>query len=148
MKRKMGISAEYLSKAFGEHQVLQNLSLRFEDGSRTCLMGPSGCGKTTLLYLLMGLMQPDSGRILLPKNCRMGVAFQENRLLEHRSALSNLRLVCGREIPDERLCEALVQVGISEEFHRRPAPGAFRGNGKAGGHRPGAARALRPDPAR
>lgn len=118
--RAVRIVTECLSKAFGNNQVLREVSLTFETGSRTCLTGPSGCGKTTFLYLLMGLIKPDSGRVLLPERCRMSVVFQENRLLEHRSALSNLRLVC-RGIPEAMLKEALIQVGLEENVHMIPA---------------------------
>lgn len=100
--------------------MLRDVSLTFEAGSRTCLMGPSGCGKTTFLHLLMGLLKPDGGRIVMPEHCRMGVVFQENRLLEQSSAVANLRLVCPRQIPEEQLCRALLRVGLEEPFHRVP----------------------------
>ena len=115
------IEAKKLSKAFGEHQVLKELSIAFEDGSRTCLMGASGCGTTTFLSLLIGLQKPDSGEIVLPENCRFGVVFQENRLLQQSSAIANLKLVCGRKFPEETLHEALEQVGLERESHFLPA---------------------------
>ena len=59
----MSIELRGVSKAFGEKQVLQNVSHLFPEGKLTCVMGPSGCGKTTLLSLLLGLVQPDAGEI-------------------------------------------------------------------------------------
>ena len=114
------IRAEKLCKAFGDNQVLRDVSVNFESGSRTCLMGASGCGKTTFLYLLMGLQKPDSGKIILPENCRFGVVFQENRLLHHIGAIGNLKLVCGNKIPQEQLHEALEEVGLERAFHLLP----------------------------
>ena len=69
---------EQVTKGFGDHVVLQEFSARFPGGQCTCIMGPSGCGKTTLLRLILGLEQPDSGRIL-GQTFPMAAVFQENR---------------------------------------------------------------------
>lgn len=54
-----------LSFAYGDGQppVLHNLNLEIREGESVAIVGPSGCGKTTLLKLLLGLLQPDSGSI-------------------------------------------------------------------------------------
>ena len=83
-----------LQKAFSGRPVLRELSLTLPAGQITCLMAPSGWGKTTLLRLLAGLLPPDGGSITgLPR--RISFVFQEPRLCESFSALSNLRLVTG-----------------------------------------------------
>ena len=87
---------EQVTKGFGAHVVLRKFSTRFPGGPCTCIMGPSGCGKTTLLRLILGLEQPDSGRIL-GQTFPMAAVFQENRLFEDFSALSNVTAVCPRE---------------------------------------------------
>lgn len=87
------LEAVKLSKAFDGKPVLHAISHVFSEGSRTCLMGPSGCGKTTLLRLLMGLLAPDSGEVKSDRALRISAVFQENRLLEHLSAVSNVSLV-------------------------------------------------------
>ena len=89
----MAIELQNVSKSFGEKQVLQNFSHVFPEGELTCVMGPSGCGKTTLLSLLLGLEQPDSGRVLGMEGRRKSAVFQEDRLCENAGAVSNLRLV-------------------------------------------------------
>ena len=89
----MAIELQNVSKFFGEKQVLQNFSHVFPEGELTCVMGPSGCGKTTLLSLLLGLEQPDSGRVLGMEGRRKSAVFQEDRLCENAGAVSNLRLV-------------------------------------------------------
>lgn len=58
-----GIAVERLTKRFGQVTALQDLSIDFPADSVTCLLGPSGCGKTTLLRLIAGLEQPNSGAI-------------------------------------------------------------------------------------
>lgn len=89
----MAIELRNVSKAFGEKQVLKGFSYTFPEGELTCVMGPSGCGKTTLLSLLLGLEQPDAGKILGMEGRRKSAVFQEDRLCENASAVSNIRLV-------------------------------------------------------
>ena len=91
------IRMEHIDKRFGPKTVLRDFSARFPIGQATCIMGSSGCGKTTLLRVLLGLEQPDAGRIL-GRPERMGAVFQEDRLLEGFSPLANIRLVTGRKI--------------------------------------------------
>ena len=84
---------EHISKRYGDHVVLEDFSARFPAGQCTCIMGPSGCGKTTLLRIILGLEQPDHGTIqgqVRP----VSAVFQENRLFEDFSALSNAAVVC------------------------------------------------------
>ncbi|HEY0848497.1 MAG TPA: ABC transporter ATP-binding protein [Bradyrhizobium sp.] len=54
-----------LQKSFGGLKVTRDLSLRVEQGARHALIGPNGAGKTTVINLLTGVLEPDSGRILL-----------------------------------------------------------------------------------
>ena len=89
----MAIELQNVSKSFGEKQVLQDFSHTFPEGELTCVMGPSGCGKTTLLSLLLGMEQPDAGEILGMEGRRKSAVFQEDRLCENASAVSNIRLV-------------------------------------------------------
>ncbi|MCE5317259.1 MAG: ATP-binding cassette domain-containing protein, partial [Parachlamydia sp.] len=56
---------EHVSKQFNNSIALQDISFSIHKGEFFSILGPSGCGKTTLLRLLAGFEQPDSGRILL-----------------------------------------------------------------------------------
>ena len=58
------IEVDDLWKSFGDHDVLKGVGLRVEDGQTLVVLGPSGCGKSVLLKHIIGLMKPDSGRIL------------------------------------------------------------------------------------
>ena len=106
---------EQVTKGFGAHVVLRKFSARFPGGQCTCIMGPSGCGKTTLLRLILGLEQPDSGRIL-GQTFPMAAVFQENRLFEDFSALSNVTAVCPRERRSEA-AQHLIALGLGESLH-------------------------------
>lgn len=90
-----------ITKTYDTLPVLNNLSLTLEKGGRYCLMGPSGTGKTTLLRLLMGLEQPDSGSILTTwgrafEDLAVSPVFQEDRLCEFFSPIENVMMTAGR----------------------------------------------------
>ena len=59
------IELKDLCKSFGKIQVLKNIDLELKSGEVTALMGPNGSGKTTLLKSILGLVIPDSGKILV-----------------------------------------------------------------------------------
>lgn len=61
----MAITFEKVSKWFGDHRVLNDLTFEIADSEKVTLIGPSGSGKTTILRLLMTLEQPNAGRILI-----------------------------------------------------------------------------------
>ena len=60
---QMVVEAEGLCKTFGEHAVLRDFSARIMRGDRIGLVGPNGIGKSTLIKILMGELQQDSGRL-------------------------------------------------------------------------------------
>lgn len=82
-----------LSKAFGKHTVLTNLSLSLKEGQIYALMGPSGCGKTTFLHILMGLQKPDCGDLSAFQGKKFSAVFQENRLCDFLTAEENIRII-------------------------------------------------------
>ena len=88
----MAIELKGISKAFGDKQVLEDFSLVLEHGI-TCIMGASGKGKTTIVNLLAGLIDADRGSINIPSGTKFSFVFQEDRLLEWESALTNVLFV-------------------------------------------------------
>ncbi|MBR2781854.1 MAG: ATP-binding cassette domain-containing protein [Oscillospiraceae bacterium] len=87
------IELKNLTKSFGEKQVLKDLTWSVPEGRISVIMGPSGGGKTTLLRILLGLEHADSGTVSGLEGKRLSAVFQEDRLCENVSAVSNLRLV-------------------------------------------------------
>jgi phospholipid/cholesterol/gamma-HCH transport system ATP-binding protein len=72
-----------LHKAFGSQKVLNGLNLTVPDGQITAIIGPSGEGKSVLLRHIIGLMQPDSGQIVIDGESIIGIRRSEmNRIRE------------------------------------------------------------------
>ena len=120
-------------------EVLRDVSFALEPGSFTFLTGPSGAGKSTLLKLVFLAEQPSRGLISLfgsnlsrlrrgelpPLRRRIGVVFQEFRLLDHLSAFDNVALplkLAGRKDREYRhdVEELLAWVGLGERLGDKP----------------------------
>ncbi|MBM3225463.1 MAG: ATP-binding cassette domain-containing protein [Candidatus Tectomicrobia bacterium] len=71
------VEIDQLSKAYGEQAVVQNFSTRIMRGDRIGLVGPNGIGKSTLLRLILGELQPDSGRVR--HGTRLSIAYFDQR---------------------------------------------------------------------
>lgn len=98
------IEVKGLSFSRGDRTIFQNINLRVERGKITAIMGPSGTGKTTLLKLIGGQLQPDSGEVFIDnlnvhqlnrKNlfhlrARMGMLFQSGALFTDMSVFENV----------------------------------------------------------
>ena len=108
-----------ICKAYGEKQVLQNVDLVLPEGETTALMGASGRGKTTLIRILMGLEQADSGERLGMDKVRISAVFQEDRLLDRLTAEGNLRFVAETERQRGEIPALLQELGLGGE--RSPA---------------------------
>lgn len=108
----MDIVINRLSKKFGNKEVLRDFSLRIKEGTSLSVMASSGKGKTTLLKILAGLETPDKGYIEGLENKRISMVFQEDRLCPTLNALSNIRLVCGKEIKETQIYHELEEVGL------------------------------------
>lgn len=108
------ISVEHLQKAYGEQKVLKNVTFSVTDEQIACIMAPSGVGKTTLLRILLGLEQADSGTISLPHACRWAAVFQEDRLLEQLDAMGNLKFILGNELDEADAKTVLEELGLTE----------------------------------
>ena len=113
----IGIAVKNVTKSFDGKTVLSDLTLSFERGTVTCIRGPSGCGKTTLLRILAGLETPDAG-IVERGEGSLAYVFQEDRLSENFSAVSNIRLVTGKRLPAGVILEHLKEVGLGDDVHK------------------------------
>lgn len=93
------IRIDNVSKSFGSFAALRNIFLDIPSGSFTTLLGPSGCGKTTLLRLIAGFDEPDSGDILIdgarmnglpPYRRGTPLVFQDYALFPHMTVFENI----------------------------------------------------------
>lgn len=107
------IAVKNLTVSFDGKTVLDNFSYVFPAGHTTCIMGASGCGKTTLLNALLGFVKPDTGEISdMPK--KKACVFQEDRLCEEFSAVSNVRLVAHKSFSKADAENLLSLLGIDD----------------------------------
>ena len=79
------LSAENLSKSFGEQLLFEHLTIGLAKGDKTALVSRNGAGKTTLLRILMGTMDSDSGEIAFRNGIRTAFLEQVPRLDEKLS---------------------------------------------------------------
>jgi NitT/TauT family transport system ATP-binding protein len=93
VRLEVDISSKALTNAAGKrHDVLRNIAFTLEQGEVGVFVGPSGCGKTTMVRILTGLDHDYDGRVSRPESSRIGMVFQEPRLLPWRSVEDNVRL--------------------------------------------------------
>ena len=136
----MQIEIEGLTKRYGDHTVLDNLSVSLENTHALVIVGPSGGGKTTLLRIIAGLIAPEGGRLqingrwvdfrenwLREYRKRVGMVFQAYNLFPHLTAMENIKLplmkVHGKsdEEAEEIAINLLRRFQLEIHRHKRPA---------------------------
>jgi NitT/TauT family transport system ATP-binding protein len=111
--------------------AVARLSLDVPAGSFTVVIGPNGCGKSTVLRLVAGLLAPDSGEVLVGSgppaagDGRVGLAFQQPRLVPWRTTVDNVALpleLAGVDAAERRAraTDALERVGLGDAARLRP----------------------------
>jgi sulfate transport system ATP-binding protein len=131
----MAIEVRNVSKTFGKTPVLRDVSIDVAAGSLTALLGPSGGGKSTLLRVIAGLEQPDTGTVLIngvdathvtPQRRNVGFVFQHYAAFKHMTVFNNVAfgLQIRKRPKDEirkRVTELLELVHIEQFADRYPA---------------------------
>lgn len=93
------VSLKNISKKFKDTVVLQNIDMHIDDGQFVTLLGPSGCGKSTILRILSGLIEQDSGEILVDdtnitslaaSKRNIGMVFQSYALFPNLNVFDNV----------------------------------------------------------
>jgi ATP-binding cassette subfamily B protein RaxB len=109
--------------------IFKNVTLRIEPGESVAIVGPSGCGKTTLLKIMMGLIQPTSGKILVD-----GVNIKHLGLRNYRNATASVMqddtLMSGSiadnisffdpQVDQQRIQHCAVAAHIAEDIIKMP----------------------------
>jgi iron(III) transport system ATP-binding protein len=151
------LTVKDLTKSFATTPVLTGVDLHVPSGSFTALLGPSGCGKTTLLRLIAGFDDPDSGTVALGDRVvagagrgvaarRRGIGFvpQEGGLFPHLSVAGNISFGLPRRQRRDggRVRDLLALVGLDADLADR-SPHQLSGGQQ---QRVALARALAPEP--
>ena len=130
------IVLEHISKTFGDRPVLRDCSLQIDRGETMVIIGSSGTGKSTLLRTIIGLMEPDEGRVLVDGQdvhrldrkplqalrTRMGYLFQSGALINWLTVGENvaLPLVENHDLPrdevDRRIKHCLDLVDLEQQI--------------------------------
>jgi ABC-type nitrate/sulfonate/bicarbonate transport system ATPase subunit len=118
---EVDIASKAYTNAAGErHEVLAGFNFALGAGEVGVFVGPSGCGKSTMLRIVAGLDHDYQGRISQPPGARIGMVFQEPRLLPWRSVEQNVRLAAP-QADDARLSGLFAVLGL--DAHRSHFPG-------------------------
>ncbi len=154
-----GLVAANIGKRFKRRPVLRDVSVRVQRGEAVGLLGPNGAGKTTCFYCITGLINPDTGRILLDgqditdlpmyRRARLGIGYlpQEASIFRGLSVEDNIRAILEVTEPDREKREAFLEDLLSEfsVTHLRQAPALALSGGER--RRVEIARALASHPA-
>ncbi len=99
------VEADHVSKSYGENVLMDDLCFRLPAGGIVGIIGPNGCGKTTLLRMIMGQEEPDSGQLRIGSTVELGYVDQnrddlvsENSVYEEISGGHETLDLGGRQI--------------------------------------------------
>ena len=126
-----GLSVVSIAKSYDKKAVLTDVSLGVDRGEVLGLLGPNGAGKTTCFYSIMGLVKPDSGRILLDgqditglpmyRRAILGIGYlpQETSIFRGLTVSQNIMAVLEVAEPDKKARAARLEQLLAE-FHIEP----------------------------
>ena len=134
-EKKVKLSIQNITKTFNSKTVVDNVSFDVYDGEFLSILGPSGCGKTTLLRILIGLIEPDSGTILKKgkditqtkiSQRGMGIVFQNYALFENMTVLQNVEFALRvnktpKVIARKRALTLLKKMHLRDFENKKPA---------------------------
>ncbi len=131
----MKLITEKLVKKYGSKEVVKGVSLEVEQGEIVGLLGPNGAGKTTTFYMVVGLIKPNSGKVLLDnqditefpmyKRAQMGIGYlaQENSVFRDLSVEDNIKAALefaglSKSEQQKNLEDLLEEFGLTEKRKR------------------------------
>ncbi len=123
----MKLECSLLEKSFGRRQVVNGISLSIASGEVCGLLGPNGAGKTTTFHMLVGFLEPDSGKVFMDGRdvtaepmylrARGGIGYlaQEPTVFRGLTVAENLEAILERTTPDRKAMRERVD-SLLEEF--------------------------------
>lgn len=139
-KKKPIIEVKHLKKAFGDREIIKDISVDVYPGDVIAIIGPSGCGKSTFLRSLNKLEQPDGGQIMVngkdmmnkdtdldAVRQKLGMVFQQFNLFANKTILENITLapvelkLQSKEEAKKRAMELLENVGLPDKADAYPS---------------------------
>jgi phospholipid/cholesterol/gamma-HCH transport system ATP-binding protein len=136
------VAMEHLKKSFGDHPVLRDINLVMNKGENLVILGQSGTGKSVLIKCIVGLLDPDEGKLLifgqntaeLSENelielrKKIGFLFQSSALYDSMTVRENLEFPLRRQLRslsreqmDGLVKEALQNVGLADAIEKTPS---------------------------
>lgn len=135
------VEITHLKKSFGKNAVLKDMNLTLSQGENLVVLGKSGTGKSVLIKCLVGLIEPDEGKlVVLGKDIseldgkelnelrkKIGFLFQSAALYDSMTVRENLEFplrdlhTLTQEEMDQKVTEALQNVGLSEAIDKMPS---------------------------
>lgn len=125
------LELQNIKKSYGTKAVLKDISLKIEDGEIVSILGPSGCGKTTLLNMVLGITEPDRGKIIfngqditeVPMEKRgFNIVFQDYALFPNLNVYKNITYGLKNKpgiSSQEELGELIHLLGLEEHLEKR-----------------------------
>ncbi len=113
-----GVRIEHIVKSYmlenKKVDVLCDLNFEIDSDGITVIIGKSGCGKTTFLRIVSGLEKPDSGQIIFEKKEKIGMVFQEGRLMPWLNCRKNISFGLNKKTFNKNYIDSLIDmVGLN-----------------------------------
>ncbi len=112
------MTAENISKSFGEKEVLRNISFGVDSADKIGIIGINGTGKSTLLKIIAGVEESDSGKVVRMRDLRVSYLPQTPVFYENEVVIDYMDRICDPSSPEEdsNVRAILTKIGISDIY--------------------------------